>query len=202
MELLLRVRQLVDHQALDIAQALDHFLLHLRRLKLVYHLIHMRILPAQVLLLQGVVFGLDGLVALLLHRGGTLSFRAEFARPLASDFFLGRAALSPHLEMVELLVEHHRLLHDGEIQSLAFLRFEVFESLLLKYTLPQVGLSVCLLLFTLSIVPDHHELLSPLPLLIDLAEDFLLVSLQDAEARFERLQHPLVFVLDALCEDQ
>ena len=75
----------------------------------------MRIFPAQILLLQGVVLGLDGLVALLLHRGGTLSFRAEFARPLASNFFLSGAALSPHLEMIELLVQHHRLLHDGEV---------------------------------------------------------------------------------------
>ena len=202
LELLLRVCQLVDHQALNVAQALDHFLLHLRRLKLVNHLVHMRVLSAQVLLLQGVVLGLDGLMTLLFHRRGTLSFRAELARSLASDFFLGRAALSPHFEMIELFVQHHRLLHDGEVEPLAFLRLEVLESLLLQYALPQVGLSILILLLTLSIVTDHHELLRPLPLLVDLAKDSLLVPLQDAKARFERLQHALVFVLDALGEDQ
>ena len=142
LELLLRVRQLVDHQAFNVTQALDHFFLHLRRLKLVYHLVHVHVFSAQVLLLQGVVLGLNGLVALLLHRGGALSFRAELARALTSNFFLGRAALLPHLEMIELFIQHHRLLHDGEVEPLAFLRLKVLESLLLQYALPQVGLSI------------------------------------------------------------
>ena len=161
----------------------------------------MRVLPAQVLLLQGVKLGLDGLMPLLLHRGGTFSLGAVLARPLTSDFFLCRAALSPHFQVIQLLIQHHGLLHDGEIQSLAFLRFEVLEPLLLKHALPQVDLSGCLLFLTVSMVSDLHELLRSQPLLIYLAQYFLLVSLQDTEAGLKRLKHALVFVLDALGED-
>ena len=91
--------------------------------------------------------------------------------------------------MIELLVEHHGLLHDGEVQSLAFLGLEVLEPLLLEETLAKVCLTSGFFLLTLAIVSDVHEVLCALPLSIDLFEYSLLVALEDAEARLEGLEH-------------
>lgn len=91
--------------------------------------------------------------------------------------------------MIELLVEHHGLLHDGEVQSLALLGLEVLETLLLEETLTKVGLASGFFLFTLAIVSDVHEVLCALPLSIDLFQYSLFVALEDTEAGLKGLEH-------------
>ena len=124
------------------------------------------------------------------------------ARPLTSDFSLSRASLPSHFHLVELLVEHQGLLHDREIQSLALLRLEVVESLLLEQTLAKDSLASSFFLFALAIVPDVHQVLRALSLGIDLFQYSLLVALQDTEARLERLEHTRILVLDAFGQNQ
>ena len=160
----------------------------------------MWVLSTEILLLQRVVFGLDSLMSLFLHGRGSFSFSTGLSRPLTSYLLLCWAALSSHLQVIQLLVEHHRLLNDGKIKSLTFLCLEVLQSLLLKQTLSKVSLSRCLLLFTLTIVSNIHEMLRTLPLRINLAQDPLLVPLQNTEARLKRLEHTWVLILDALSE--
>ena len=58
-QFLLRVGELVDHEGLDIAQAVDDFLLQFGCFDLCDHFLHVTVLPFQVLLLQCVVFSLD-----------------------------------------------------------------------------------------------------------------------------------------------
>lgn len=66
MQFLLRVGKFVDHEALDVAETFDDFFLHLSRFELADDFVDMRVLAAQVLLLECVVLGLSGLVSLLL----------------------------------------------------------------------------------------------------------------------------------------
>ena len=58
-QFLLCVGELVDHQGLDIAQAVDDLLLQFGRFYLCDHFLHVAVFPFQVLLLQSVVFSLD-----------------------------------------------------------------------------------------------------------------------------------------------
>ena len=53
------------------------------------------------------------------------------------------------------------------------------------------------LLFT--VIPDFHKLLSSLSLAVNALENSLLVSLENAESSFERLQHTRVLILDSFC---
>ena len=78
-KLLLRIGELADHKVLDIAQALNHILLHLRGLELSDHLLYVLVLPLEICLLHRVILRLDSLLPLLLHGGGALLLGAEFA---------------------------------------------------------------------------------------------------------------------------
>lgn len=91
--------------------------------------------------------------------------------------------------MVQLPAKHHGLLHNREIQTLTLLGFEVLETLLLELGLALMRDPLNVLLFTLTIVADLHELLGTLPLTIDTIQELLLVPLEDVEASLERLQH-------------
>ena len=51
------------------------------------------------------------------------------------------------------------------------------------------------LLFT--VISDFHKLLSSLSLAVDALKNALLVTLEDAESRFEGLQHTRVLILDS-----
>ena len=44
--------------------------------------------------------------------------------------------------MIELLVEHHRLLDYGQVQTLAFFDFKIVQPLLLKVVVVYLGLSL------------------------------------------------------------
>jgi len=79
--------------------------------------------------------------------------------------------------MIQLFVQHHRLLDYGQIEPLTFLGFEVLKSFLLEQALSEVALPVLFLLLSLPIVSNVQQLLCALPLRIYFTQYALLVSL-------------------------
>ena len=196
------VRELADHKVFDIAQTFNDILLHLGGLELRDHLLYMLVLPLEISLLHRVILRLNRLLSLLLHGRGPLLLGAVFARPLTFDIPVMVTPLPSDLQMIQLFVEEHRLLHNGEIEALSFLRLEIVQLKRLEITLVQGSLIHKLLLLTLAIISDLHQLLSSGSLTLDPVQNLGLIPLQDAEAGLEGLQHSRVLVLDSLRQDE
>ena len=104
--------------------------------------------------------------------------------------------------MIKFLAEHQGLLYDRQVDSLTFFGFEVLKALLLEKTLSELVLAIHLLLLSISVVSDLHDLLSTLSLAFDTIQDPGLIPLQNAEACLQRLKHPRVLVLDLLGKNE
>ena len=111
-------------------------------------------------------------------------------------------ALAPDLQVVQLFVEEHRLLHNGEIEALPLFRLEIVQLKRLEIALLQSSLIHKLLLLTLTVISDLHQLLSAGSLPLDSVQNLGLIPLEDAEAGLEGLQHSRVLILDSLRQDE
>lgn len=160
----------------------------------------MRILSLKVLLLHHELLCLHCMVFLLLDRGRPLLVCTVFAWSIATDLTFMVLARSSHFQMIQLFVQHHRLLHDRKIQTLAFLRFEILKPLILPLTLAFLCDVFESHFFSLSVISDFHELLSTLSLTFDAIEHSLFVSLQNVESRFQWLQHAWILIFDPLSQ--
>ena len=183
-KLLWCVVELVNHECLDIAKTFNYLSLHLGSLEFVNDFVHVRVLSLQVFLLKCIVLGLNSLLSLLLHRRTPFPLRTIMAALLSTDLLSTLTSLATHLQVIELLIQHHRLMHDWKVQPLTFLCLKILESLMLHCAVPKLCDSQHLLLLPFTIVTDLHKLLSSLSLTFDSLQHTLLVSLQDAKSGF------------------